>query len=85
MGHRSIRIMDKISDKISFYRAFVTSTFLNLNDNKFCVDSSFLPQTIFLLHYQASDSNNVKMESLSDTLWDVVICGTGLQQSLLAL
>ncbi|KAK1758632.1 rab proteins geranylgeranyltransferase component A [Echria macrotheca] len=25
------------------------------------------------------------MESLSDTLWDVVICGTGLQQSLLAL
>lgn len=26
-----------------------------------------------------------KMESLSDTVWDVVICGTGLQQSLLAL
>ncbi|CAK7201979.1 Rab proteins geranylgeranyltransferase component A [Sporothrix eucalyptigena] len=25
------------------------------------------------------------MESLSDTIWDVVICGTGLQQSLLAL
>ncbi|KAK4125334.1 hypothetical protein N657DRAFT_570811 [Parathielavia appendiculata] len=25
------------------------------------------------------------MESLSDTLWDIVICGTGLQQSLLAL
>jgi len=25
------------------------------------------------------------MESLGDTLWDVVICGTGLQQSLLAL
>ncbi|KAK4168645.1 putative rab proteins geranylgeranyltransferase component A [Cladorrhinum sp. PSN259] len=25
------------------------------------------------------------MESLSDILWDVVICGTGLQQSLLAL
>ncbi|KAK4192509.1 putative rab proteins geranylgeranyltransferase component A [Podospora australis] len=25
------------------------------------------------------------MESLADTLWDVVICGTGLQQSLLAL
>ncbi|KAK4102984.1 hypothetical protein N658DRAFT_422513 [Parathielavia hyrcaniae] len=25
------------------------------------------------------------MELLSDTLWDVVICGTGLQQSLLAL
>ncbi|OIW31400.1 hypothetical protein CONLIGDRAFT_595767 [Coniochaeta ligniaria NRRL 30616] len=25
------------------------------------------------------------MESLSDTVWDVVICGTGLQQSLLAL
>ncbi|AEO65293.1 uncharacterized protein THITE_2086774 [Thermothielavioides terrestris NRRL 8126] len=25
------------------------------------------------------------MEPLSDTLWDVVICGTGLQQSLLAL
>ncbi|CAK7271072.1 Rab proteins geranylgeranyltransferase component A [Sporothrix epigloea] len=25
------------------------------------------------------------MESLSETLWDVVICGTGLQQSLLAL
>jgi hypothetical protein len=25
------------------------------------------------------------MESLSDTLWDVVIGGTGLQQSLLAL
>jgi len=26
-----------------------------------------------------------RMESLSDTVWDVVICGTGLQQSLLAL
>ncbi|CAK7236285.1 Rab proteins geranylgeranyltransferase component A [Sporothrix curviconia] len=25
------------------------------------------------------------MESLSDTIWDVVICGTGMQQSLLAL
>ncbi|KAK0655816.1 GDP dissociation inhibitor [Cercophora newfieldiana] len=25
------------------------------------------------------------MESLGDTLWDIVICGTGLQQSLLAL
>ncbi|KAK5662895.1 hypothetical protein OQA88_6306 [Cercophora sp. LCS_1] len=25
------------------------------------------------------------MESIADTLWDVVICGTGLQQSLLAL
>ncbi|EFW99138.1 rab geranylgeranyl transferase escort [Grosmannia clavigera kw1407] len=25
------------------------------------------------------------MESISDTIWDVVICGTGLQQSLLAL
>ncbi|KAB5528825.1 GDP dissociation inhibitor-domain-containing protein [Coniochaeta sp. 2T2.1] len=25
------------------------------------------------------------MESLSDTVWDVLICGTGLQQSLLAL
>jgi RAB protein geranylgeranyltransferase component A len=30
-------------------------------------------------------SLHVKMESLSDTLWDVVISGTGLQQSLLAL
>lgn len=28
---------------------------------------------------------HVAMESLADTLWDVVICGTGLQQSLLAL
>ncbi len=28
---------------------------------------------------------HVAMESLGDTLWDVVICGTGLQQSLLAL
>ena len=25
------------------------------------------------------------MESITDTIWDVVICGTGLQQSLLAL
>lgn len=25
------------------------------------------------------------MESLSETTWDVIICGTGLQQSLLAL
>jgi hypothetical protein len=25
------------------------------------------------------------MESLSDTKWDVVICGTGIRQSLLAL
>lgn len=26
-----------------------------------------------------------EMESLNDTVWDVVICGTGFQQSLLAL
>jgi hypothetical protein len=25
------------------------------------------------------------MESLSETVWDVVLCGTSLQQSLLAL
>lgn len=25
------------------------------------------------------------MESLSDTVWDVVLCGTGFSQSLLAL
>ncbi|KAG7145219.1 hypothetical protein HYQ46_006039 [Verticillium longisporum] len=31
--------------------------------------SSFIPHT---------------MESLAETVWDVVICGTGLQQSLLA-
>lgn len=29
--------------------------------------------------------STLTMESLSDTLWDVVISGTGLQQSLLAL
>lgn len=30
-------------------------------------------------------NSHVAMESLDDTLWDVIICGTGLQQSLLAL
>lgn len=30
-------------------------------------------------------SSLLTMESLSDTQWDVVISGTGLQQSLLAL
>jgi hypothetical protein len=39
--------------------------------------SGQLPVGVCFLH--------VKMESLSDTLWDVVISGTGLQQSLLAL
>lgn len=38
---------------------------------------TFLSAGVCLFH--------VKMESLSDTLWDVVISGTGLQQSLLAL
>jgi hypothetical protein len=41
------------------------------------LSQTVLPVGVCLLH--------VKMESLSDTLWDVVISGTGLQQSLLAL
>ena len=34
--------------------------------------------------FQAFKNGNV-MESLSDTVWDVVLSGTGLSQSLLAL
>ena len=44
----------------------------------------------YLLGFQSdslsfSTLQNGKMESLSETKWDVVINGTGLQQSLLAL
>lgn len=46
------------------------------------------PQAFFFLLFSPtsiSTSTLLTMESLSDTQWDVVISGTGLQQSLLAL
>jgi RAB protein geranylgeranyltransferase component A len=48
--------------------------------------SGFTRQKFFLfLLFLSLRSSSVTMESLSDTKWDVVISGTGLQQSLLAL
>lgn len=41
-------------------------------------------EQIFLLNHHR-DCTAAIMESLSETTWDVIICGTGLQQSLLAL
>jgi hypothetical protein len=37
----------------------------------------------FYLHHKTHNARS--MESLSETDWDVVISGTGLQQSILAL
>lgn len=34
---------------------------------------------------QAQRGAHLTMESLGETTWDVIVCGTGLQQSLLAL
>src|SRR5690349_18661463 len=42
-------------------------------------------RSVFLPFPSSLTISTSTMESLSDTLWDVVISGTGLQQSLLAL
>jgi hypothetical protein len=60
--------------------AACSSSFYSITFHGFCTTQlllTVLPAGVCELH--------VKMESLSDTLWDVVISGTGLQQSLLAL
>jgi hypothetical protein len=60
--------------------AACSSSFYSIIFHGFCTTQlllTVLPAGVCPLH--------VKMESLSDTLWDVVISGTGLQQSLLAL
>lgn len=43
------------------------------------------PSTIFLSPNTTQPPPTLTMESLSETAWDVVISGTWLQQSLLAL
>jgi hypothetical protein len=58
------------------------------NVHKICClssSSNFFSPTKLLQRAYGGTNTNTKMESLSDTVWDVVICGTGLQQSLLAL